>query len=980
MSKRITLVAALAIASVRCEPAVPAGTAPASVVTAVFDPTHTQIPLPNDLILAMDPSTLDVSAAQAELLGVFIEKKGFPSDQEVPLTVDFAENDIDPTTGKVTSVAPKLDFTSFTSSTAFVWGIRPEGQGEIALDPITAADYSDKGAFGELMIHRKGRQPWPSGQYVLLIRGGTNGIHTSDNAPVHPAQIFYLVLQGKDLTTEQNLGLLAAQLGGYEAARQAAIQLNALAGLYKATVFPVADRRFPHEELAIASTFAIAPRKTQVELDPGRGLLPLPIDLLRDQKPGGTLTPLAACTLANGKLDAQGACLDADGHPSAAAQGFASLDGFSTTAAILAPTSELVSVETITPDSVKLYEIPPSGAPVLVDPRTYITEPCEVTSSCTSSIAFSPAIVLQPAGATANDKTSAFRTRPLKDDADYGVIITTDVADKTGRPIVAGTAARILLLDNPVSIDGHSALQGVDDATAAGLEAMRKRVGPLVTMSAIEKSKIAMAYTFRTQAFSARSTALAQLPYAEPAATAMPGAVTATSARTAFEKYGLDARYAPFAHIDEILETSITTFNLLDPATGAFNPTAPLAETIDVLISVPKAASTATCAGALAPLRCAPMVVFRHGLSGGRADMLAIADGFAEQGLATVAIDAAKHGDRSYCKADTECAVGKCVHDPALSHQGDPEGATPGRCMDGGSPGKFVKRPVDCPAQGGCPRPPSDGIPVASSNFLISANFFRTRDTLRQDIIDQSQLVRALAFAPTGAPPTGHSVYDHLATRGVIIDPERVYFFGQSLGSVQGAADVAASSRIAKAVFNVGGATAVDVITSSPAFDDSVNRLLITLGIERGTARYLQFLVLAKTIVDPAEPANYLGRLAPKKVLTQVAYCDQVVPNPFGYLFSAVAGTGPLPAPGFEAGTGTFELFVAASTDFTDCPIFGGKPLPPSAVSHAFATHWDAPSDETGMRAHAITVSAQRDAARFLASDVIPHSVQGPAQ
>ena len=41
--------------------------------------------------------------------------------QEVPITVDFARNVIDPATGKVTTVAPMLDLSTFTSSTAFLW-------------------------------------------------------------------------------------------------------------------------------------------------------------------------------------------------------------------------------------------------------------------------------------------------------------------------------------------------------------------------------------------------------------------------------------------------------------------------------------------------------------------------------------------------------------------------------------------------------------------------------------------------------------------------------------------------------------------------------------------------------------------------------------------------------------------------------------------------------------------------------------------
>src|SRR5262249_32174948 len=125
----------------------------------------------------------------------------------------------------------------------------------------------------------------------------------------------------------------------------------------------------------------------------------------------------------------------------------------------------------------------------------------------------------------------------------------------------------------------------------------------------------------------------------------------AEDAATAFAKFGV-VPTIPSSNIDEILEVDITTFNLLDPATGAFktDPKMAAAEPIHVLIATPKAPAAPACQGALAPFgRCAPMMVFRHGLTRGRADMLLIADTFAAAGMATVAIDAAKHGDRTLC-------------------------------------------------------------------------------------------------------------------------------------------------------------------------------------------------------------------------------------------------------------------------------------------------------------------------------------------
>jgi hypothetical protein len=255
-----------------------------------------------------------------------------------------------------------------------------------------------------------------------------------------------------------------------------------------------------------------------------------------------------------------------------------------------------------------------------------------------------------------------------------------------------------------------------------------------------------------------------------------------------------------------------------------------------------------------------------------------------------------------------------------------------------------------------------------------------------------------MAFAPSGAPPTGHPVFDHMVASGRVIDPTKVYYSGQSLGAIQGAVNVAANPRITKAVLNVGGGTLVDIFTTSPAFVNSTNALLAGLGITPGTSGYLQFLSVAKLILDPADPINFAGHLtgntlpnllpplggatdgsvaqAPKKVLTQAALCDQTVPNTWNYVLDSNAGTGPLPGfPGFGfTGPGTFQLFfkldggAPTSAQVTEaisaCGVPGGTSV--HAVAHAFFTDWvDA----------AATGKAQADAAAFVASDTTPMSL-----
>lgn len=1003
--RRILSTSAVGLLALACEPPIPKEMPPGTVAEAVFDPAGGKLPLPNDLLFQNDPTTLGLPAAQAELLTALRNSGGFPNDQEVPVTIDFVLNTLN-ADGSIGKSAPTLDLTSITPQTVVVFAQAAGAQGPVALDPVQPADYAVLPDHGTLTLHHAGRQPWAPGKYGVLVRGGPNGVRAT-TGPIYASQVFYFVAQGQDMTLPKNLGLLAAQAGSQQAALAQAQQLNQLIQLYQ-PLFAVANQSFPQQELAVVTGFTIAPAVTQVQLDPGRGLVPLPIDLLRDPRPGGKLTPVAACTLAGARLDATGKCLDSQGNPSGAAAGFATLDGFSTTGAMLAPASELIQVSTLkggttaagakeTP-TILLFDLSNPAAPVRVDPQTFITEPCEFTSNCDSrASALSPVIALQPAGATSGfdpeqPVPSVFRTRPLKDNTDYAIVITNGVKDKAGHGLGPGTVGKILLFDNPLSVSGKSQLSGIDDNTAGALEIMRQQLKPVLGAAAaltpsIPKANIAMAYTFHTQSILGVANLLGALPYGQAAATALPGAtVNSLSATDAFAKYGIGIDNVPSSNIQRVLEATITTFNLLDPATGAFlaDPTKAVPETINVLIAVP------TSAAGPMPV-AAPLMVFRHGLGRGRADMLTVADTFAGQGFITVAIDAAKHGDRSFCTpgvskvsgfsvcAKNGTADGICMMSLPPGAQGD--ASPPGVCDNG-----FNYHPVDrtCFNPVNCPGfdPTKGGIPFVSGNYLVSANFFRTRDTLRQDIIDQSQLIRVLAVDPTH-PPAGitNPVFNALAGLKFVIDPTRISFTGQSLGAIQGTLDVATNPRISAAVLNVGGGTTVDIFTNSPAFKAGTDQLLAGLGITPGTPAYLQFLVVAKTILDPADPINFAGHItqdtlpdllqgapaqAPKKLLTQVAFCDQVVPNPFNFLWASTANTGPnLSDPGFGGGQGTFELFftsqgrVPLPADLAACPAPGGAPVPPSAVTHGFYTDW---ADGN------ITAQAQTDAATFIKS------------
>jgi hypothetical protein len=335
--------------------------------------------------------------------------------------------------------------------------------------------------------------------------------------------------------------------------------------------------------------------------------------------------------------------------------------------------------------------------------------------------------------------------------------------------------------------------------------------------------------------------------------------------------------------------------------------------------------------------------------------MLAVADDLNAHGIAVAAIDAAKHGDRSFCSADAQCAGGRCVPVQGLEREGD--ATPPGRCE------------VDFVRAGGAP----SGNPAVSGNYLISANLFRTRDTLRQDIIDESQLIRVLSPNPrcrADAPPTdlANTCANQVVTQtfGVQFDPARIWFLGQSLGAISGTVDVAANPRIGKAALNVGGSTLADVFTTSPAFAAQKAALLGALGIADGSADFLQFVQVAKWALDPADPENFAQNLSqqtlpsplsggaappPRSLIGQMALCDDVVPNAFNLNLYGLAG---LPTTGgANSGAASFTTFVSGA----------GSACPDNTVNHSFLL---------------TSPAAQDDIAAFLVAGTPPAPLRTP--
>jgi len=178
---------------------------------------------------------------------------------------------------------------------------------------------------------------------------------------------------------------------------------------------------------------------------------------------------------------------------------------------------------------------------------------------------------------------------------------------------------------------------------------------------------------------------------------------------------------------------------------------------------------------------------------------------------------------------------------------------------------------------------------------------------------------------------------------------------GQSLGSLDGALDLAANPRISRAVLNVGGATIIDILTTSPNLGGPFLSVLASIGIVPGTPEYLLFLITTKWILDPADSANFAQHLvtaplpnllvdptgatpqAPKAILGQAARCDLTVPNSTSELLYGLIGLAPL-EPTASSATPGLQWFMTSSGG--TCP---GDATGPGA-GHGFLLDWTVPA------------------------------------
>jgi len=869
--KRLLLLA-LAAAFTACSPDVPQNPGESDrLVVAEFDPAHSIIPLPNDLVFLKPDGTMDGrlhapvtggTDAQNEFNRDYLNLlDGFPMESTASVLfdkpIDISTVHLFPSAGATLAV---FDITNGVPITNVNVSVADAHDGAQTLNISPQGGYWARG-----------------GRYGVMVLGGANGIKGAQSGQtVTGSPTWALVTSSTPLITCDGNGnncILhtsaipttqkdpAAQ---YDEQVRLAKQLEQLRLGYKEAIdqalatVPGLNRA----DIALFWTFTIT-TQPEVTFDPGRSIIPFPNNVLN---PTGSQVTLPV------PPDA--------GALTALYSGLNTLDGFSTTAPIVTENGDNtgpliganVKVDSIVfgdQGNINIVAAGPGEAALPTTPDGTIK-----AHACLNC----PPIVMNeldggpirlPDGGLKPETLAIIPDVPLTERTLYAVYITTDLkSDVPGeKNVIASPAFALIRSSAPLYENGHSTVSLLTDTQAQLLEPLRAALKPLFDTFAargLPRTKVALAWAFTTQTTVTQLSQLHGIPFSQAAAAIPavplwvqaippPGAPVVTTNVGAW-------------YIGEIVDV----FLLTDPR-GVFDPTNPATPFIPFVMSVPSAA---------APAGGYPVTIYGHGLTRTRTDGFVLSSALATAGQVMIAIDEPWHGDRNTCKgfgafltsagipggqdafacsnpaAQTCNAVGRCQSTdrsgalacapsgPGMADQDKPcflagQGhcASDGKCENGAFASVFT------PA-------PGVNIPVNGWNLLNLSNFFATRDNFRQQVVTHGQLARILQH--TGSGNLGQQT-------GITIDASKINYAGQSLGGVLGTLYSAVAPEVKNAALNVPGGDIFTVLNTSPAFAPqkaAVQAALAAQGIAPNSPAYDFFTGILKWIIDPADPIN----------------------------------------------------------------------------------------------------------------------------
>jgi len=595
------------------------------------------------------------------------------------------------------------------------------------------------------------------------------------------------------------------------------------------------------------------------------------------------------------------------------------LDGFSTIEPWATSFSANLDPNTVIPgDTVRVFEVELSG------PGGAVTEILDELTPGAEFVAVSTGagIAILP-------------TKPLKQITSYMAVVTNGIMDAAGNVATPDQTYFIAQRTSPlIDANGNSTDPLLDDATAQALEPLRQLTNSQEAAAGsvgLHQSRIVLSWVMTTQSIT--PVLMATKAISGPgASTLVPTGLNTSAAGgagaadiwvgTQSSPYYLSAPSAqnPIAPLNSFWKAApgayIPPFNAfgLNPTSTNLTfanpfPVATGIQTYPVILTLPNANSNQ-----VKPESGWPIVIFQHGITRNRTDMLAVADTLASIGYAVISQDLPLHGI-------TDVTSPFYVeNDPRLA--------------------PFAKeRTFDLDiADNATGAPGPDGVIDSSGSYTINlTNLLVSRDNIRQGVAD--------LFTLTASIPTmdydGDDVPD--------FDGSNIAFVSQSLGSITGTVFLGLEPSINTAVLSVPGGGIARFLNASPSFGPRIRAGLAAAGVLEGTPEFNQFLLATQTVIDSADPINFGAITAStNNILLHEVIDEIVIPN-------AVAGA-PL--------SGTDPLIAAMGL-----PIISSTTVNPSGVDAAVrfiaGDHGSLLSPEGSLQA---TIEMQRQMASMISS------------
>ncbi len=404
--------------------------------------------------------------------------------------------------------------------------------------------------------------------------------------------------------------------------------------------------------------------------------------------------------------------------------------------------------------------------------------------------------------------------KPLESLTNYMVVLTNSIKDINGKILAPDMGTALTLKQTPIP----------SDHVAASLEPLRQATNAMLVALAQDgkdPKDTVQIWSFRTQLTGATQLAVASTPK------------VANIDLTQFGLNminGVDIYTGELSNLVQFMPqpTAQNPMPILKGQfsynSGSFSPNIETNITVPLIATVPNSDSNCT-----KPPQGWSVVIYQHGITRNRTDLLAYAKTFTSKCYASIAMDLPLHGltETNLSKSPFYANSIERTYNADLVTQN---------------------------AQGSITAAEPDGVIDSSGTHYINlSHISTTRDNLHQSTSDLLQLQAALASAT-----------------GVDFDENSTHFLAHSLGTIASTGYLNNASNLKTITLIAPGQGLSQLLASSATYGSVIDAGLSAKGIEPGTAEYASFLLATQTIVDDADPASYtisLGQKYPNNIL-----------------------------------------------------------------------------------------------------------------